>query len=157
MAVPGSLASLVGRWSAEHKLWLAPDAPDAPVRLSASTATVALGAGGDALLVTYTWSDGGKPAEGVLLLQHDPATTVATGAWTDSWHLRGTVMFCRGDVSSDGAISVLGGYAAPPGPDWGWSIEIAPQGADAFRLRMFNITPDGESALAVEAEYARTT
>jgi hypothetical protein len=152
MAVPGSLAALVGRWSAEHKLWLA---PHAPVRLSASTATVALGAGGDALLVTYTWSDEGKPAEGVLLLQHDPASGVATGAWTDSWHLRGTVMFCRGGISAESTVTVRGSYAAPPGPDWGWSIEIAPVDAQAFRLRMFNITPQNESALAVEAEFRR--
>ena len=36
----------------------------------------------------------------------------------------------------------------PPRPDWGWRIEIHPAVADGFQLRMYNITPDGEEALA---------
>jgi hypothetical protein len=50
----------------------------------------------------------------------------------------------------------VGSYAAPPGPDWGWRIEIAAEQCKALRLVMFNIWPDGKEELAVEAAYVRT-
>jgi hypothetical protein len=52
-------------------------------------------------------------------------------------------------------LSVRGSYAAPPGPDWGWRIEITPDGR-TLRIVMFNIWPDGSREdLAAEASYTR--
>lgn len=53
-----------------------------------------------------------------------------------------------------GVIDVRGSYAAPPGPDWGWRFIIAPAQM-SLGLVMYNITPAGQEALAVEASYVR--
>ena len=65
-------------------------------------------------------------------------------------------MACEGAVEPDGAIAVRGSYAAPPGPDWGWRIVIRPAGKPALHIVMYNVTPGGQEALAVEATYAPT-
>jgi hypothetical protein len=65
------------------------------------------------------------------------------------------VMACRGAVSNRGEISVLGSYAAPTGPDWGWRIVITPDEGQSLRIVMFNISPDGQEELAVETDYTR--
>jgi hypothetical protein len=64
-------------------------------------------------------------------------------------------MSCQGIVGAEGIVSVKGSYAAPSGPDWGWQIDIEPQTADAFRISMHNLSPDGKAELAVEAAYTR--
>ena len=142
---------LIGEWAGESRLWLSPEQPS---RVSESTATIAEAVRDQGLLVRYTWSDDGAPQDGVMLLQSTRAGAV-TGAWTDSWHMRGAVMFLKGAIDGAGRLSADGAYAAPPGPDWGWRISLEPAGTDAFILRMFNITPEGEVFPAVEARYAR--
>jgi hypothetical protein len=62
-------------------------------------------------------------------------------------------MDCRGSAKGEGGISVQGSYPAPPGPDWGWRIVVEPREGAGFRLEMRNVTPEGEEAIAVEAEY----
>jgi hypothetical protein len=62
-------------------------------------------------------------------------------------------MACDGPGPKKATISVRGSYAAPPGPDWGWRIEITPDNNRKLRIVMFNIQPDGQEALAVEASY----
>jgi hypothetical protein len=55
------------------------------------------------------------------------------------------------------ALSVRGTYAAPPGPDWGWRIDVTP-GGEGLRVIMHNVWPEeqgGKEELAVEAVYAR--
>lgn len=146
------LPDLAGSWTGRSRLWLS---PTEPVRESETTAFVAAAVRDQGLLFRYTWSDGGEPQEGVLVVQHDAATGVVTAGWTDSWHLRDTVMACRGELTPAGQLDIQGTYAAPPGPDWGWQIVIEPPQDDAFTLRMFNISPDGRAELAVEAEYER--
>ena len=55
---------------------------------------------------------------------------------------------CMGP-GSDGPIAVRGSYAAPPGPDWGWRIGIAP-GGDALRITHADIDAEGTEDRAVE-------
>lgn len=75
--------------------------------------------------------------------------------WIDSWHTGGQFMTFRGEARPEGSISALGSYSAPPGPDWGWRIVLAGQSDGEIRIRMYNISPEGDEALAVEAEYSR--
>ena len=145
-------AHLTGHWVGENRLWLS---PDQPARVSDTTATITPAARDQGLLVHYTWEDEGAPQAGVILVQYT-RKGVVTAAWTDAWHMSGTVMFCRGAIDGKGQIVVDGSYAAPPGPDWGWRIGLEPAGDDGFILRMFNMTPDGEIHPAVEARYTRT-
>jgi hypothetical protein len=63
-------------------------------------------------------------------------------------------MVCTGLIDKYGLVDVLGSYSYPPGPDWGWRITLSP-GEDELEMRMFNIHPEGQEDLAVEASYRR--
>jgi Protein of unknown function (DUF1579) len=152
MSIPVTLGALVGEWEGRNLLWLS---PDDPARESATSATVSLAAQGRFLTVSYRWADGGKPQDGVILLGAGQQGKTLEAAWVDSFHMGDALMPCTVVVESNGGVSLVGSYAAPPGPDWGWRIEIQPDAADGSWLRMYNITPDGEEALAVEASYSR--
>ena len=152
MSIPVTLGALVGEWEGRNRLWLS---PDEPARESATTATIALAAQGRFLTVSYRWADGEKPQDGVILLGAGQQGKALEAAWADSFHMGDALMPCTVIVESSGEVSLVGSYAAPPGPDWGWRIEIHPDAADGFQLRMYNVTPDGEEALAVEANYRR--
>ena len=65
------------------------------------------------------------------------------------------MMALQGTVDTNGQISLLGSYEAPPDPDWGWKIIIDVPGADKISIGMYNITPDGVKELAVQADYVR--
>jgi hypothetical protein len=152
MSVPEQIAALVGNWVGGNRLWLSPEEPPSE---SASTASVVLVASGQFLALRYAWAHEGRGHEGLLLLGGDPDGKGAIGVWTDSWHVSHKLMSCEGDVLGRGMISVVGAYAAPPGPDWGWRIVVEPDGKRAFRLLMFNLPPTGGEERAVEATYAR--
>ena len=94
----------------------------------------------------------GRKARSLLGRQSDHGR--ATAHWIDSWHMSDGVMACEGAVDTDGTIDVRGSYAAPPGPDWGWRIVVRPADGPALHIVMYNVTPEGEEALAVEATFA---
>ena len=153
MSVHDKVAHLVGDWAGMNSLWLS---PDEPARVSDTAASISVGMSDQVLSMQYTWSDKGRPQEGLIIAQYNPKAGEVTAAWTDTWHLRDTFMACRGGVDDQGTMTMAGTYAAPPDSDWGWRITIEPQTPSAFRLRMYNVSPAGESQLAVEAVYART-
>jgi hypothetical protein len=145
------MASLTGAWAGTKKLWLM---PGTPARESAARATVALAANGKFLHLGYTWNEDGIQ-QGVLIIGVEGDGKRVGAAWIDSWHNGDRIMTLQGDVSAAGAFSVAGTYPAPPGPDWAWRIEIHPNGTDSWQLVMFNITPQGEEAKAVEVDFRR--
>jgi hypothetical protein len=150
MSIPDRIAQLTGHWAGPSKLWLS---PDAPARESASTAVVKLAAKGRCLVVEYTWAFEGEEQEGLLVLGPGGEPGSVAGSWVDSWHMSDAFMALAGGIEDGARISVLGSYAAPPGPDWGWRVAIEP-GAETFKLLMYNISPEGAEAPAVEAVYA---
>ncbi|HET9250840.1 MAG TPA: DUF1579 family protein [Candidatus Eisenbacteria bacterium] len=107
--------------------------------------------------VEYTWSYRGKPQEGCLLIGFDPNTRTISVHWIDTWHMGHAAFIGLGPDPEGGTFQLLGSYAAPPGPDWGWRIEItAGPGVDALRIDMHNIWPGGErEEPAVEAVFTR--
>jgi hypothetical protein len=146
-----ALAACAGGWVGTSRLQDPhSDVPDE----SHSTVTITTVLGGRFLRLDYDWAYRGAPQQGSLLIGHETPESAVTAQWIDTWHMGDKVMSCRGTVEEDGAISVRGSYAAPPGPDWGWRTVITP-GAQRLRLVMYNITPDGKEELAVEGEYAR--
>ena len=151
MAVLDSLKACAGRWVGTSRL------QDPHMNLadaSPSTATVTPVLNGRFVRLDYTWAYRGDPQEGSYLIGHDSAAGEVTAHWADTWHMADKVMACRGRAEPGGALSLRGSYAAPPGPDWGWRTVITASDG-ALRVVMYNVTPDGQEDLAVEAEYRR--
>jgi hypothetical protein len=142
---------LTGNWQATYRLWMSPEAAPAE---SLSSAILSPMVNGKMVCIEYNWTFNGGMEEGELFIGYEPQSQQVTVVWVDSWHNGDRFMICHGGVRRDGAISVLGSYPAPTGPDWGWRTVIEP-GDDQFILRMYNIPPGGEDLLAVEAIYTR--
>lgn len=147
-----TLEQLSGIWTGTNRLWMMPTDPalESPTTLTISTA-----AQDKFALWRYTWIYDGDPKEGLLLFSRRPQAGKVQAAWIDSWHMDTVMMVMEGTVDAGGRVSLLGHYAAPPGPDWGWRIELEAPSGTSVRLLMFNITPDGEAYPAVEAVYGR--
>jgi hypothetical protein len=141
-----------GKWQGRNLLWIE---PGTPVHESDSTAEVRTVAKGQFTEISYTWAYEGEPQEGRLLLGRPNETGAVEAVLFDTWHLNGTFMTFKGTADPDGAVSVMGFYAAPSGPDWGWEITVDQPEDDAFNLRMFNIPPGSEKIPAVEVKYSR--
>lgn len=127
--------------------------PGDPGRECPSTAQVRPVAQSQFLILRYDWDFEGQPQDGMIVFPSGVSATSTRSVWLDSWHMANAVMICH-TAQDAGLISLRGSYPAPPGPDWGWRIEIEPQSGSRLVVRMFNITPSGEEALAVLAEYA---
>lgn len=152
MSVPEFWKAMLGTWKGRNQLWLT---PGTPVAESETTAGVELLANGKFLGIRYTWSDDGERQEGLALVGATKDGTRAQATWVDSWHMGDSPMICKEVPAKEGVLALLGSYPAPSGPDWGWRLEFEPAPPDRWTMRMVNITPDGEEALAVLAEYAR--
>lgn len=142
---------LLGNWVGENQLWMNPAEP--PLT-SPSTLTVASTARGRFLTLAYTWAFNEKPQDGLLLIGAPKAGETATAGWVDSFHQSGKVMHCTGQATDRG-VHVTGHYAAPPGPDWGWSLSVNASAAGELIFEMHNIPPGGAPELAVRAVYQR--
>ena len=120
---------------------------------SPATAVVTPVVGGRFWRIAYTWIYQDRPQEGELLVGYQPRTGIATVHWMDTWHTSDTVMACAGTAAHDGVVAVVGSYAAPSGPDWGWQIVVEPVGRESLRVAMHTVSPEGEATPAVEATY----
>lgn len=145
----GPILDRAGTWSGRSTLQ---DPENGIAQHSESGATITPVLQGRFARLDYTWSYRGKPQEGSILIGHDPNADLYTGHWIDSWHMGYALMACTGALSGT-TLSLVGSYAAPPGPDWSWRIEIGGREQE-LRITMFNIWPEGREELAVEAVYA---
>jgi cytidine deaminase len=121
---------------------------------SASTLHVTPVLGDRFIRLDYTWRYQDKPQEGSLLVGLDPKTGEVSGHWIDTWHMGRIAMDCRGSLPADGGVVIRGSYAAPPGPDWGWRIDINTND-DTVRIMHTNADPAGKEEPAVEGVYTR--
>jgi hypothetical protein len=152
MSALQGLADLVGEWRGTNTyIFPAPGKPEQ----SPSNLTVTPMLGGSFIRLDYTWDYQGAPQEGSRLLGYDAETALVSGQWIDTWHMGKKVMACQGSTPDGGILSIRGSYAAPPGPDWGWRIEIADEYGQSIRIAHFNIHPDGKEEPAVVAQYSR--
>lgn len=142
---------LLGDWVGENRLWMNPTEPPLTSR---STLTVASTAQGRFLTLAYTWTFNDQPQDGLLLIGAPKAGEPASAGWVDSFHQSGKVMSCSGQATDTG-VCVTGHYAAPPGPDWGWSLSVKASATGELIFEMHNIPPGGAPELAVRAVYRR--
>jgi hypothetical protein len=141
MSVLHGLAACAGAWRGTNTLH---DPSAGKPEESPSDLTVTPVLGGKFIRLDYTWAYQGEAQEGSLLLGFDAKADEVSGHWIDTWHMGKTAMACLGSTPVGGTLSVQGSYAAPPGPNWGWRIEITPDDGRTLRIVHFNIDPDGK-------------
>jgi hypothetical protein len=143
------LQGLVGSWAGHSTLWLDPEGEG---DTQPSSAEIALAANGKALRVDYEWQVDDATERGSMLVERDPKRPGFRAAWVDSWHQDRVMMVLAGDVAD--AVDFRGTYQAEGWPEWGWRIRLEAD-ADEMRLLMWNISPEGQEARAVEGIYRR--
>jgi hypothetical protein len=158
MAGLDALAAKAGNWTATYAL-----RGDPSFECDTTTrATVTPLAGGRFVRIDYTWDEEDMlkengPQEGSLLVgfEDEPAPGVATIAWIDGWHNGGRIMVSTGVLLESGGVDVRGSYPDKPEyAGWGWRTVHEPTNG-GWSMTMYNMTPDGEEALAVSADYTR--
>ncbi|MBN1297350.1 DUF1579 family protein [bacterium] len=137
----------LGKWQGTKKLWLS---PGKKCRESDITVTVDQSALGRCAVITYGWSFAGEPQEGVLVLNTDYGKGSIQAAWVDSFHMANGIMILKGGFTGQDKLDLIGQYAAPPGPDWGWRIELSALDEKTIRVITYNVTPGGDEQLAIE-------
>ena len=151
MNIPAALEPLIGvAWAGHGSLWFNPKEP--PVATFSSRASIEAVAQANVVEIVYTWAYEDDPQEGVLLIGERESGELES-SWLDSWHMADSFMISRGRAEPDGKVSVLGSYAAPPGPDWGWRTAIEIVHSNEWLLRMYNIQPGGSDELAFEIRF----
>lgn len=145
------LRAITGRWIGQNWLFLPEQAP----HQSRSEAVVAAVVNGKFIEIAYTWAIDGADQAGKLLLGYQAAADLLTVVWIDSWHMGDQFMLSQGRIDQQGVVDVRGSYAVEDSPEWGWRTVIEPAAA-TWRMRMYNVTPEGAEFLGVEATYARS-
>jgi hypothetical protein len=144
-----SLAACAGRWAGTSTLH---DPHTGRPYESPSKLAVTPVVGGRFVRLDYDWVYQGRPQEGSLLVGFDKDAPSAY--WIDTWHMGRAALICTGTADGE-RFTVRGTYPAPPGPDWGWRIDLTPA-AGILRVAMFNVFPaelGGKEDPAVEATY----
>jgi Protein of unknown function (DUF1579) len=150
MSILETLTTWVGNWQGSNQLQdpHANSPEDSPSNLTVTSILK-----GKFIRMDYTWAYHGDPQEGSFLIGYEANLNIVTVHWMDTWHMSDKVMICQGKSETDNELSVQGSYAAPPGPDWGWRIGMKSENNQTLRIIMYNLSPEGQAYLAVEAEY----
>jgi hypothetical protein len=144
--------AVYGEWFGTNRLWFSPD--EEP-HVSSSGANVIFVAGARTLALRYTWEHENQVRDGMIWLRTVDGDGDVAVVWADAFHTGGDFMLCRRTPVAGALLAATGSYAAPPGPDWGWRIELYADRTDELRIIMYNIRPEGREDLAVEAVYTR--
>jgi hypothetical protein len=118
--------------------------PGEPDRESPVEADVSLIAKSTFCALRYTWAFEGDPQEGQVLLSFLPDDAAVEAVFWDTWHMGPKFMPMKGRIDAQGVTVVDGHYSVPGSPDWGWRIDLAPAAPSGWRLRMHNVSPEGE-------------
>lgn len=148
------LTRAVGDWEGTARTWFEPGklGDTSPVRGSVRSVL-----GGRFVVHEYEGTLCGDALRGLAIIGHALPEGRWECAWVDSFHNGTRIMLSLGEAGAAAEPpSVLGSYPAPEGPPWGWRTELDVSGAPGrLVVRHFNITPDGDEALAVELDYRR--
>lgn len=149
------LSLLAGEWEGVTKTWFEPDkiGDESPMK-----GTMKIILDGRFILHEYKGSIEGKPLEGISIYGYDMVEGCFQSVNIDSFHSGTTIMMQNG-VPGTNKLSALGSYTFKASPEeiyhWGWRTEIDMVDNDNLLITIYNISPEGESAKAVETAYKR--
>ena len=146
------IQAMIGDWEGSTKTWFEPGtiADESPM-----TGSIRPILGGRFLLYQYQGSMSGKPFEGSATIGYDIPNEKFQVSWVDSFHMGTAIMFSEGSSVENG-FAVLGSYGGPDIPvPWGWRTVFQLKELDQLTVTAFNISPEGEEAMATETVYKR--
>lgn len=153
MSISENFKKLAGEWRGKNLLyttWIIEN----PVSESESFCQIELAAGAKFLKIEYDWIYENEKQDGLLLIGSEKDSDETQAVWIDSWHMSDKFMSCNGKYTED-SILMKGFYKVPNHPDWGWRTDVIFSDKNAFKIVMYNVSPEGVEDLAVEAFYTR--
>jgi hypothetical protein len=147
------LSGLAGTWSAEVKMWMAPDAPP-QVSKGRSTASMVLD--GKFLKEDFTGTFMGKPFKGTGYTGFDTVAHQFASVWMDS--VSTGIMTTTGSLdSSSKAITFEGTVSCPLTEDHSKKLRsvLHVQDKNHHTFEMYDLEADGSSHKSMEISYTR--
>lgn len=147
------LNQMAGAWEGMTRTWFEKDvlADESPM-----SGIIKPVLDGRFLLHEYTGSLNNKPFAGIALYGYDLNSSTFQSAWVDSFHTGTTIMLSTGNKDA-AEFKVTGSYSdgAENGQQWGWRTELTLLDENTLTITAWNITPEGEEAMATETLYKR--
>lgn len=146
------LEQLIGRWKGTYTLYEPPNETPVP---SPSAFKVVPVLAGRFVQIDYDWALRKDKQQGQLLLGYDAKPRLAPAAWLDTWHNGDKIMACTGKAPGAKSLTLMGSFAVPGDPDWGWRTVLTFKSKDTLAFDMDCLPPKGREFLAVRATYTR--
>jgi hypothetical protein len=147
--IHADLKSLAGSWTGTTKVWFEPGKLADASPFSAEARSVL---GHRFLHFEYQGSLQGNRIDGIMILGCSLGMQQMQCAWIDSFHNGTAIIFSENNGTSF-PFSVKGSYGSEP--KWGWRTNLEINTPKKFTITMFNISPEGEEAKAVEMVFER--
>jgi hypothetical protein len=144
------LRTLIGQWTGTCRTWFEPDKLADESEVQGEFKPIL---GGRFVRHTYEGQIQGQSRTGEETIVFNPARNQFQVSWIDDFHMNYGILWSDG-VRTPNGFSVTGQYDVQPGaPHWNWKTVFELTDDDALTMTAFNISPEGQEAMATETKY----